>query len=271
MITLKVRDVMTTTVVTVTPETPLKDVAHLMIDHAVSGIPVVDRAGAVIGVVSEADLLVKERGAEGIHRRPLAGLFGDSKATRAQRDKVSAGLASQAMTSPAITIAPERPLRDAADLMIERKVNRLPVVGPDGELLGIVTRADVVRAFTRIGPGARADRPRRDPPTGPVDRAVRAPRPCHRRDREHHRDGRPAIDRRGARVAHRPGRRRRRRGRRSGLAARRQPARGRAPRDGLPDQSLSRTARRRVTPGTAATDRLPFRLPLSGGRTEVAR
>jgi CBS domain-containing protein len=152
MITLKVRDVMTTTVVTVTPETPLKDVAHLMIDHAVSGIPVVDRAGAVIGVVSEADLLVKERGAEGIHRRPLAGLFGDSKATRAQRDKVSAGLASQAMTSPAITVTPERPLRDAADLMIERKVNRLPVVGPDGELLGIVTRADVVRAFTRSDP-----------------------------------------------------------------------------------------------------------------------
>ena len=152
MITLKVRDVMTTTVVTVTPETPLKDVAHLMIDHAVSGIPVVDRVGAVIGVVSEADLLVKERGAEGIHRRPLAGLFGDSKATRAQRDKVNAGLASQAMTSPAITVAPDRPLRDAADLMIERKVNRLPVVGPDGELLGIVTRADVVRAFTRTDP-----------------------------------------------------------------------------------------------------------------------
>ncbi len=152
MITLKVRDVMTTEVVTATPETPLKDVAHLMIDHAVSGIPVVDRAGTVIGVVSEADLLVKERGAEAIHRRPLAGLFGDSKATKAQRDKVSAGLANQAMTSPAITIAPERPLRDAADLMIERKVNRLPVVGPDGELLGIVTRADVVRAFTRTDP-----------------------------------------------------------------------------------------------------------------------
>jgi CBS domain-containing protein len=152
MITLKVRDVMTTVVVTVAPETPLKDVAHLMIDHAVSGIPVVDHAGAVVGVVSEADLLVKERGVDGIHRRPLAGLIGDSKTTREQRAKVNAGLASQAMTSPAITISGERPLREAADLMIERRVNRLPVVGPEGELLGIVTRADIVRAFTRADP-----------------------------------------------------------------------------------------------------------------------
>lgn len=152
MITMKIRDVMTSEVITVAPETPLKDVAHLMIDHAVSGIPVVDHEGVVIGVVSEADLLVKERGVERIHRRPLAGLIGDSKTTREQRDKVNAGLASQAMTSPAITIAPDRPLREAADLMIERRVNRLPVVGPDGALLGIVTRADIVRAFTRTDP-----------------------------------------------------------------------------------------------------------------------
>lgn len=149
MITLKVRDVMTTGVITVAPETPLKDVAHLMIDHAVSGIPVVDREGMVLGVVSEADLLVKERGLDAIHRRPLAGLIGDSRTTRAQREKVAAGLASQAMTAPAITIAADRSVRDAADLMIERRINRLPVVGPAGELLGIVTRADIVRAFTR--------------------------------------------------------------------------------------------------------------------------
>jgi CBS domain-containing protein len=149
MISLKIRDVMTAEVITVAPETPLKDVAHLMIDHAVSGIPVVDHEGVVIGVVSEADLLVKERGVDAIHRRPLAGLIGDSKTTREQRDKVSAGLASQAMTSPAITIGPERPLREAADLMIERRVNRLPVVSAEGALLGIVTRADIVRAFTR--------------------------------------------------------------------------------------------------------------------------
>lgn len=149
MITLKVRDVMTTGVVTVTPEASLKDVARLMIDHAVSGIPVVDANGAVLGVVSEADLLVKQRGAEAIHRRPLAGLIGDSRTTREQRDKVAAGLASQAMTSPAITIGADRPVREAADIMIERRVNRLPVVGKDGELCGIVTRADVIRSFTR--------------------------------------------------------------------------------------------------------------------------
>jgi CBS domain-containing protein len=149
MFTMLVRDMMTTTVVTATPETPLKEVARRMVERAVSGIPVVEADGRVIGVVSEADFLVKERGAEAIHRRPLAWLFGESRATRHAIEKVEAVVARDAMTSPAITIAADRSVRDAADLMIERRVNRLPVVDEAGGLVGIVTRADIVRAFVR--------------------------------------------------------------------------------------------------------------------------
>ncbi len=149
MITMKVRDVMTTSVITTTPETPLKEVARLMVEHAVSGIPVVDATGLVVGVVSEADLLVKERGADAVHHRPLAWLIGESQATRATLGKVAATAASDAMTAPPITIDAERPVREAADLMIERRINRLPVVGKAGRLLGIITRADIVRAFVR--------------------------------------------------------------------------------------------------------------------------
>ncbi len=149
MISNRVADVMTTKVVTVGLETPLKEVARLMIGHAVSGLPVVDETGRVVGIVSEADLLIKERGTDGIQRRPLARIFGESAETQQVIAKVEAVTAQEAMTAPPITIEADRPVREAADLMIERQVNRLPVVDLEGRLLGIVTRADIVRAFTR--------------------------------------------------------------------------------------------------------------------------
>ena len=159
MISLKVRDVMTQDVVTVEPETPLKDVARLMIEYGVSGIPVVDPTGLVVGVVSEADLLVKERGEGGLSRRPLAWLLGESKTAERELVKIKAVAAREAMTRPALTIGPDRPLREAADLMIREQVNRLPVVGRAGRLVGIVTRADVVRAFVATRCRDRGDRP----------------------------------------------------------------------------------------------------------------
>ena len=100
-----IRDVMTPTVVTVNQDTPLKDVARLLLDHAISGVPVVDSEGSVVGVVSEADLLVKEQGPDPIRHRPLAGLLSESRTTRDQLLKLSAVTAAGAMTSPAITIA----------------------------------------------------------------------------------------------------------------------------------------------------------------------
>ena len=145
---MQVRDVMTKAVLTVRPDTPLKDVARLLIDAGVSGVPVVDPAGVVCGVVSEGDFLIKEQGAEASHRRRLAALIGESTETRARRSKLAARTAGEAMSAPAITIRPERPMREAAALMTERHVNRLPVVDA-GRLVGIVTRADLVRAYIR--------------------------------------------------------------------------------------------------------------------------
>jgi CBS domain-containing protein len=145
---MTVRDVMASPVVTVRRETPLKDVARLLINNGVSGVPVVDDAGAVVGVVSEGDFLVKEQGAAEIHHRRLARLFGESSEARSQLEKVEARTAGEAMTSPAITVAPGSAIRDAAALMTRRSVNRLPVVD-DGRLVGIVTRADLLRAYLR--------------------------------------------------------------------------------------------------------------------------
>ena len=143
---MKIRQLMSRDVVTVTPGTTLKEVARVLTRHGISGVPVVDAAGTVVGVVSEADVLVKERGPQG---RPAARFawFGEGR-DPATEAKVAARTAAEAMTSPALTIGPERPASTAARLMVERGINRLPVV-QDGRLLGIVTRADLVRAFTR--------------------------------------------------------------------------------------------------------------------------
>ncbi len=143
---MKVRDIMRRDVITVRPETPLKEVARLLVEHGISGLPVVDGEGRVVGVVSEGDLIVKERGETG--RPRLLGALLASERARAELAKVEARTAGDAMTSPPITIEPTAPVRVAAARMVERQVNRLPVV-EDGRLVGIVTRADLVRAFVR--------------------------------------------------------------------------------------------------------------------------
>lgn len=145
---LKVRDVMTESVVSVRRGTPLKEVAILLIDQRISGVPVVDVDGAVLGVVSEGDLLIKEQGPNVLRHRPLVRFLGESRETRAQLAKLGAVTAAEAMTTPAVTIASDRSIHEAAALMTARSVNRLPVVDA-GRLVGIVTRADLVRAYIR--------------------------------------------------------------------------------------------------------------------------
>jgi CBS domain-containing protein len=141
---MKISDVMTKDVISVTPETPLKEVARLLVEKRVSGLPVVSD-GTVVGVVSEGDLLFKERGPS--ERKGMLSWLLDPHGIEAQL-KLDATTVADAMTMPPVTIESRRPLPVAAALMLERGVNRLPVVDT-GKLVGIVTRADLVRAFAR--------------------------------------------------------------------------------------------------------------------------
>lgn len=145
---MTVRDVMTRSVVSVRPGTHLKEVARLLVDHGISGLPVVDDDGAVLGIVSEADFLVKEQGAEAVRHRPLARILGESRESRSQLAKLGALTAGEAMTAPAVTISSGGRIAEAAAIMTGRGVKRLPVVD-DGRLVGIITRADLVRAYVR--------------------------------------------------------------------------------------------------------------------------
>jgi CBS domain-containing protein len=141
---MKIKDVMTTDVVTVGPNDSLKQVASILAERGISGLPVVDEAGSLLGVVSEADILFKERGPTQRRGGLLAWLLEPDGA-----QKLEARTAEQAMTAPARTIGPDRQVSEAAGRMLEEHVNRLPVVDDQGKLLGIVTRADLVRAFVR--------------------------------------------------------------------------------------------------------------------------
>lgn len=145
---MRVRDLMTTDVLTLGPEAPLKDVARILVEHRISGLPVCDIEGHVLGVVSEGDILYKEHDPREAHSGGPLGWMIDGSPNFAGYAKASAHTAGQAMTSPAVTIAPTDTVAAAARLMCERRVNRLPVVA-DGTMVGIVTRADLVRAFVR--------------------------------------------------------------------------------------------------------------------------
>jgi CBS domain-containing protein len=145
---MRVRELMTEHVLTIGPEAPIKDVAKILVEHGISGLPVCDIEGHVLGVVSEGDILFKEHDpTEGRIGGPL-GWIVDGSPNYQGAIKAAALTAEKAMTSPAVTVAPWASAAEAARLMSERRVNRLPVV-KDDRLVGIVTRADLVRAFTR--------------------------------------------------------------------------------------------------------------------------
>jgi CBS domain-containing protein len=134
---------MTTDVTTVAPDTDLRDVAALLVQKRISGVPVVE-AGRVVGVVSEQDILFKERPSDNLHRGVLAWLLDEGDLML----KIDARTAGMAMSRPPVTISPLRSVADAAALMLDDGVARLPVV-ENGKLVGIVTRHDLVRAFAR--------------------------------------------------------------------------------------------------------------------------
>ena len=136
---------MTKNVLSVAPETSLKEVAGVLVEHGISGMPVCDAEGRVVGVDSEANIVTKAGGGRGRSSGLLERL---ASGRENEERKTNARTAGEAMTAPAITIGPLGSTYAAARLMIEHRVNRLPVVRGD-KLVGLVTRADIVRAFFR--------------------------------------------------------------------------------------------------------------------------
>jgi len=141
---MKVKEVMTTDVITVPPTASLRTAARLMVVHGISGLPVVDD-GKLVGVLSEHDFVVKEQGQ--VERSSWLRWL-TSPIPLADEAKLDARCVGDAMTAPAITIGAWVSVATAARRMLEENVKRLVVVR-DGQLAGIVTRRDLVKAFAR--------------------------------------------------------------------------------------------------------------------------
>ena len=145
---MKVREIMTTDVATVRQDTSVNDIAKLMHEHDISGIPVVDDARHVVGIVTELDMIVRNTRLElpafiqildlariplempGHYRNRLRHMLGAS--------------AGDIMTEEVVTISPDAEMEDLAETMVKRRVNPVPVI-ENGELVGIVSRADLIR------------------------------------------------------------------------------------------------------------------------------
>jgi CBS domain-containing protein len=140
-----VRDIMTSSVITVSPTTPYKDIVSLLIRHRISAVPVIDADRRVLGVVSEADLVYKLEFASPV---PQAPLF-ERKRLRIARQRAAGTTAHDLMTSPAVTVLEAESIIAAARRMDTERVKRLPVVNELGRLTGILARADVLRTYLR--------------------------------------------------------------------------------------------------------------------------
>ncbi len=146
-----IRDIMTTRVVTVREDTPFKEMAAMLGRSRVSAFPVTDEAGRVIGIVSEADMLIKEA-----DQASPPGVFAGLRRRR-EHEKAAGLTAAEVMTCSPVTIGPDEPVQRAAFLMYDHGIKRLPVVDQAGRLAGIVSRADVLSVFARPDEEIRRD------------------------------------------------------------------------------------------------------------------
>jgi CBS domain-containing protein len=154
----KVGSVMTTQVVRAGYGTPFKEVARLLAEHRISGLPVTDEDEKVIGVISETDLMARQAEAPdpyGETRRfRLAAL---TRSARRRASKARARTAGQLMTEPPVTVHADDTIAEAARTMAQHRVERLPVLDEEERLVGIVTRRDLLQVFLRLDAEIRAE------------------------------------------------------------------------------------------------------------------
>lgn len=144
------RDLMTREVVTVNRETTVKEVVRLLLEHKISGLPVVDKENRVIGIVSEGDLIYQDKK---LHTPAfleiLGGIIYLENPNRLGQDliKMTAVKVGDLMTAKVYTVREDATLEEIATTMVEKRVNRIPVVDGAGRLAGIISRQDLVKAM----------------------------------------------------------------------------------------------------------------------------
>lgn len=149
---MRAKDVMTTNVATLTPEMTVSEAAALFLSRRISGAPVVDAGGEVVGMMSEGDLLHRVETGTVKRRSWWLQLFTTPDQQAMDFIKSHASRVKDVMTTPVISVTEDTPLADVADLLEGRRIRRVPVVR-DGRLVGIISRADLLRGIAASGTG----------------------------------------------------------------------------------------------------------------------
>lgn len=145
---MKARDIMMQKVITVRPDTSVRDIAALMVENHISGLPVLTAEGEVVGILSESDLLHRaETGTERRHKWWFR-VFGDSASLARDYAKAHGLKAHDVMSRYVISVRDDAELRDVADILDNYRIKRVTVM-KDGRLAGIITRGDLVRALSQ--------------------------------------------------------------------------------------------------------------------------
>jgi CBS domain-containing protein len=147
---MQARDVMVTSVVTVPPNMQVKDVAKLLVETRISGVPVLDDGDRLVGIVTEGDLVLRAELGTEVQRAPwLTFIMGPNKLA-AEYVKAHGRKVADVMTREVITATPETPLQEIAAVMAKKSIKRVPIV-KKSQLVGLVTRANLVQAVATAG------------------------------------------------------------------------------------------------------------------------
>ncbi|MBF2098860.1 MAG: CBS domain-containing protein [Gloeomargaritaceae cyanobacterium C42_A2020_066] len=149
---MTVADAMTPAPLVVHPETPIEEAIHLLVERQISGLPVVDVQGHLVGVLSNLDILERQQGL----KPPTYLTFMDAiillenpRHYRQELHKALGATVGDVMTPHPVTVTADKPLTAAAHLMTQRRVQRLPVVDAESKVIGIITRGDIVRTLAQ--------------------------------------------------------------------------------------------------------------------------
>lgn len=149
---MKVKDIMSTNVLTVSKDTSVEEIAGILVKNNISGVPVVDEENRVIGIVTEKDLLYKDIKPRFPAMVEILGgmmFLSGVKEYNTELKKLVATKAEELMTKRVITIDPDSTIEKAAGIMVNKNINRIPVVDEDNHLLGIISRADIIRYMAK--------------------------------------------------------------------------------------------------------------------------
>ncbi|MBN1140744.1 MAG: CBS domain-containing protein [Deltaproteobacteria bacterium] len=147
---LRAQDIMTREVVSVTADTAIEDLARLLVEKKVSAVPVVDAGGRLMGIISEGDLLQRDKP---LHIPTVISIFDwvlyleSSKKFEAEVKKISARKVGELCSREVVTCTPETPVTEIAQLMVGRHVHLVPVVDEGKKVVGVVARLDVIRSL----------------------------------------------------------------------------------------------------------------------------